>query len=112
VVVDGLLARGAVVQVHDPEAIVTARRAFGDRVAYGGNNYEALAGADALVILTEWKQYRTPDFDRMRALLKEPVIVDGRNVFEPARMARLGFDYVGVGRPRARPDPADTVAGA
>lgn len=107
VVVEGLLERGAAVRVHDPEATLSARRSFGDRVAYGANNYDVLAGADALVVLTEWKQYRTPDFERIRTLLKQPVIVDGRNVFEPARMGRMGFDYEGVGRPRARPNPGN-----
>ena len=106
VVVEGLLARGAAVRVHDPEAMASARAVFGDHVTYDGTNYEALAGADALVILTEWKQYRTPDFGRMRSLMRQPLIVDGRNVFEPTRMAGLGFEYVGVGRPRARPAPA------
>jgi UDPglucose 6-dehydrogenase len=112
VVVDGLLERGAAVRVHDPEAMVTAREAFADRVAYGSSNYDALTGADALVILTEWKQYRTPDFARMRAVMRQPVIVDGRNVFEPARMGGLGFEYVGVGRPPARRDPQPAPAGA
>jgi UDPglucose 6-dehydrogenase len=111
VVVEGLLARGASVRVHDPEAAVAARAAFGDRVAYGGTNYDVLGGADALVILTEWKQYRTPDFTRIRALLNQPVIVDGRNIYDPARMAGLGFDYVGVGRPRVRLEGTSPAAG-
>jgi len=111
VVVEGLLARGASVRVHDPEAGVAARAAFGDRVAYGGTNYDVLGGADALVILTEWQQYRTPDFTRIRALLSQPVIVDGRNIYDPARMAGLGFDYVGVGRPRVRLKGASPVSG-
>jgi UDPglucose 6-dehydrogenase len=98
------------VRVHDPEAIDSARRIFGDRVAYGTSNYDVLPGAHALVILTEWKQYRTPDFDRIRTALEQPVIVDGRNVFDPARMGRMGFDYEGVGRPRARPAGIDAGA--
>ena len=112
VVVEGLLQRGAAVRVHDPEAMATASGLFTDRVAYSGTNYEAVAGADVLVILTEWKQYRTPDFARIRALMNDSVIVDGRNVFDPARMAGLGFDYVGVGRPPARREAAGARAGA
>ncbi|MGH7465379.1 MAG: UDP binding domain-containing protein, partial [Longimicrobiales bacterium] len=102
VVIDGLLERGAEITAHDPEALDAARRVFGDRIRYVENNYDALAGADALVIITEWKQYRVPDFNRIRALLRQPVIFDGRNVFNPARMHELGFDYTSIGRPGVR----------
>jgi len=106
VVINGLLAAGAAVQAHDPEAMDAARRVFGDRIAYAATNYEAIEGADALIIVTEWKQYRTPDFARMRSRMRQPVILDGRNVFDPAVVARAGFEYRGVGRAssaRARP---------
>jgi UDPglucose 6-dehydrogenase len=99
VVVDGLLERGATVTAHDPEAAAAARVVFGDRIRYADTNYEALQGADALVIITEWKQYRVPDFDRMRELMRQPVIFDGRNLFAPDRMREIGFEYVSVGRP-------------
>jgi UDPglucose 6-dehydrogenase len=102
VVVEGLLAHGATVRVHDPEALQMARHVFGDRVAYHENNYDALDGADALLIMTEWKQYRTPDFPRMIQLMREPVILDGRNVFDPRRMRELGFEYIGIGRSGGR----------
>jgi UDPglucose 6-dehydrogenase len=98
VVVRGLVERGARVRVHDPEALGAARRTFGDRVTYCENNYQALEDADALIILTEWKPYRTPDFPRMRQLMREPIIFDGRNLFDPRRMRELGFDYTGIGR--------------
>jgi UDPglucose 6-dehydrogenase len=98
VVVSGLLERGARVRVHDPEAMTEARRLFRDRVTYCENNYTALEDADALLILTEWKQYRTPDFARMKMLMREPVILDGRNLFDPRRMRALGFEYAGIGR--------------
>ncbi len=98
VVVRGLVERGAHVCVHDPEALAVARRTFGRDVAYFESNYDALEGADALLILTEWKPYRTPDFQRMKQLMREPVIFDGRNLFDPRRMRELGFEYVGVGR--------------
>src|SRR5688500_4386300 len=81
VVVQGLLDRGADVYAHDPEAINAAREIFGDRIHYVEHNYDALHDADALVIITEWKQYRVPDFERMREHMREPVIFDGRNLF-------------------------------
>ena len=102
-VVEGLLERGARVQVHDPQALRVARRHFGDRVVYCEHNYDALVGADALLILTEWKPYRRPDFQRMRTLLRQPVIFDGRNLFDPARMRELGYEYHSVGRARVVP---------
>jgi len=99
VIVRGLLERGASVSVHDPVAMDVAKQSFGDAVAYAATNYEALEGADALLIVTEWKQYRTPDFERMRSLMKQPVIFDGRNLFDPATLSARGFEYQGIGRP-------------
>jgi len=97
-VVEGLLKAGAEVQVHDPEALAEARRNFGERVTYHAINYDALAGADALLILTEWNEFRRPDFARMKKLLKQPVIIDGRNVYDPEDMQELGFIYHSIGR--------------
>ncbi|HEX6308916.1 MAG TPA: UDP-glucose/GDP-mannose dehydrogenase family protein [Longimicrobiales bacterium] len=102
VVIEGLLERGAEVTAHDPEATEHARARFGDRIAYAGTNYEALKDADALVVITEWKQYRVPDFERIRRLLRQPLIFDGRNLFNPARMQELGFHYESIGRPAVR----------
>ena len=99
VVVSGLVEAGARVRVHDPEAMQVARTHFGDRVEYCESNYDALPGADALIILTEWKPYRRPDFDRIRSLLARPIIMDGRNLFSPDRMKELGFEYSSIGRP-------------
>jgi UDPglucose 6-dehydrogenase len=96
--VEDLLAAGASVQVHDPEAMDVARGVFGDRVGYHTRNYDAVEGADALLIVTEWNEFRNPDFERLRRLLKEPVIFDGRNLWEPADMAELGFTYHSIGR--------------
>jgi UDPglucose 6-dehydrogenase len=93
------------VTVHDPVAMEAAKDLLGDRVAWAAHNYDALEDADALIIVTEWKQYRTPDFNRMKALLKEPVIIDGRNLFDPDRMSRMGFEYAGIGRRPVRPSP-------
>jgi len=98
--VDGLLAAGARVQVHDPRAAESAHVIFGDRVLYAADPYSAAHGADALVIVTEWLMYRNPDLDRLKALLRRPLIVDGRNLFDPARMRGLGFEHVGIGRGR------------
>jgi UDPglucose 6-dehydrogenase len=98
--VEGLLAAGARVQVHDPRAAESARAIFGDRVLYAADPYSAAHGADALVIVTEWLVYRNPDMDRLKALLRRPLLVDGRNLFDPERMRALGFEYEGIGRGR------------
>ncbi|MDZ4257614.1 MAG: UDP-glucose/GDP-mannose dehydrogenase family protein [Gemmatimonadales bacterium] len=97
--IDGLREAGAKVQAHDPEAMAVARNIWGgDDVGFAADPYAALAGADALVIVTEWLQYRTPDFERMLRALRRPVLIDGRNLYEPARMRELGFQYAGIGR--------------
>jgi UDPglucose 6-dehydrogenase len=96
--IERLLADGATVAAHDPQAAGTARRVFGDRITYAPDPYAALQGADALAIVTEWLVFRNPDFERMKRWLRRPLIVDGRNLFEPGRMRGLGFHYIGVGR--------------
>jgi len=98
VLIDELLAAGATVVAHDPEAIHEAKRRLGDRISYAETNYAALDGADALVIVTDWNAYRTPDFARVKAALKSPVIVDGRNLYDPAKLRALGFTYASIGR--------------
>lgn len=98
--IDGLLAAGARVQTHDPKATDSARHIFGDRVMYAADPYSAAHGADALVVMTEWLLYRNPDFERVRRLLRRPLLIDGRNLYEPERMAVLGFEYHGIGRGR------------
>src|SRR5207249_1336050 len=95
---EGLLAAGATVRAHDPKAMQVARGIFGQRIEYARDPYDAVQGADALVIVTEWLVYRNPDLERMRDLLRRPVLVDGRNLFDPERMRRLGFVYHGIGR--------------
>ena len=101
-VVRGLLGRGAQVAVHDPEAMDEARQHFGDSVSYHRLNYEALQDADALCIITEWNEFRRPDFGRMKKLLKSPVIFDGRNLYEPEVMREHGFTYFPIGRAPVR----------
>jgi len=99
VLIEELLRAGAKVQAHDPAAMETARHHLGNRVTYAGHGFDALAGADALAIVTEWLEYRNPDFARMKQLLKRPLIVDGRNLYDPKKLGRLGFTYDSIGRP-------------
>jgi UDPglucose 6-dehydrogenase len=75
-------------------------RHHGDRIAYAETNYEALAGADALVIVTDWNEYRHPDFVRLKRGLKRPIVVDGRNLYDPKKMAQVGLTYYSIGRPQ------------
>lgn len=96
--VSTLLGAGAKVRVFDPRAMDSARGVLGSDVHYGVDEYEALEGADALVIVTEWLMFRNPDFDRIKRLLSSGVIVDGRNLYEPEAMADMGFSYLSVGR--------------
>jgi UDPglucose 6-dehydrogenase len=96
--IDALMASGAQVRVHDPEALGNVRALYGDRLAYCDRPYGALEQADALAVVTEWNEFRNPDFEVMRRLMRQPVIFDGRNVYDPARMAALGFTYHGIGR--------------
>jgi UDPglucose 6-dehydrogenase len=99
VLIEELLAAGATVQAHDPAAMDTAALHLGTRVMYAGHGFDALNGADALAIVTEWLEYRNPDFAKMKQLLKRPLIVDGRNLYDPQKLGRLGFTYDSIGRP-------------
>ncbi len=98
VLVDELLAAGAQVVTHDPVAMHEAQRRIGDRVTYAASSYEALDGADALVVVTDWNEYRHPDFTRMREALRGAVVVDGRNLYDARKMRALGFTYESIGR--------------
>src|SRR5690606_5655413 len=109
-----LTARGADVVAFDPEAVETTRAVLGEgalgdgSLAYAASLYDAAVGADALVIATEWPEFRRPDLERVRRALKAPeggfpLVFDGRNVFEPERMAAAGFDYHAIGRPHVAP---------
>jgi UDPglucose 6-dehydrogenase len=97
-VIESLLAAGARVQAFDPEAMEEARKIFGDRIQYTHRNYDALHGAAALLILTEWNEFRRPDFERIRNLLAKPIIFDGRNIYDPVDLRKLGFTYYSIGR--------------
>jgi UDPglucose 6-dehydrogenase len=110
VLIDALLAAGVAPRVHDPEALANVRALYGDRLTYCDRPYGALEQADALAIVTEWNEFRNPDFEVMARLMRQPVIFDGRNLYDPARMAALGFTYHGIGRaPSFRP-AADELA--
>jgi UDPglucose 6-dehydrogenase len=100
VIVNELTRRGAQVQAYDPVAMLEAQRVLADVVGFStvASAEAALEGADALLIVTEWREFRTPDFDRIRATLKQPLVLDGRNLYEPELMRSLGLDYVGIGR--------------
>jgi UDPglucose 6-dehydrogenase len=93
-----LLAEGADVQAYDPQATKVAKGIFGSKVTFVGKNYDALKGADALAIVTEWSEFRRPDFEKMRKLMRSPVVFDGRNLFEPEQMKQSGFTYYSIGR--------------
>ncbi len=97
--IDELLKAGANVKVFDPEAMENARKKYDDKLQYAQNMYQALENADALLISTEWNMFRTPDFAKMKKLMKQLVIFDGRNLYRPERMKELGFHYTSIGRP-------------
>jgi UDPglucose 6-dehydrogenase len=96
--ITGLLAEGATVQAYDPEAMKVAKTIFGSKVQYAENGYSALAGADALALVTEWNEFREPDYARMRKLMRQPNIFDGRNIYNPEHMRAQGFNYISIGR--------------
>jgi UDPglucose 6-dehydrogenase len=98
-VIEGLLGKGARIHAFDPVAGTRARQHFGDRIRFAPGPYEAIEGADALFVVTEWNEFRNPDFERAKALMRHPVVFDGRNVFDPDEMRALGFEYYGIGRP-------------
>ena len=98
VIIDALLRKGARLQAYDPEAEATARRIFGDKISYVPHSYDAVKGVDALAVLTEWNEFREPDFSRMRSLMRHAVIFDGRNVFDVEHIRSEGFTYYSIGR--------------
>jgi UDPglucose 6-dehydrogenase len=97
-IIDRLLEAGAKVKAHDPEAMDEARKVFGEKIVYMKDNYEVVRDADALVVITEWNEFRRPNFDKMKSLMKSPVIFDGRNIYDPKEMKECGFTYYGIGR--------------
>jgi UDPglucose 6-dehydrogenase len=98
VLIDELLSENVQLRVHDPEAMANVRAIYGERLVYCDKPYGALEGADGLAIVTEWQHFRNPDFELMRRLMKQPIIFDGRNLYEPATVQGYGFTYYGIGR--------------
>ncbi|CCY25221.1 nucleotide sugar dehydrogenase [Brachyspira sp. CAG:484] len=97
-IINALLTLGAKVKAYDPKAFDFARSLWGDEITYADNAYDALDGADCMLLLTEWNEFRRPDFDKIKSLMKNPVIFDGRNQYEPERMERRGFEYYCIGK--------------
>ena len=102
VLIDQLLSHGVSIRVHDPEAMDNVREQYGSRLTYCAHQEEALADADALAILTEWKHFVHPNFEKMRRLMRQPIVFDGRNLYQPNRMEQAGFTYYSIGRPAIR----------
>ena len=97
-IIESLLSDGATITAYDPEAMEEAKRIFGNRIQLATNNYACLEGADALLLVTEWQTFRNPNFERMKSMMRQPVVFDGRNIYDPVQMRQLGFMYYGVGR--------------
>jgi UDPglucose 6-dehydrogenase len=102
ILIDALLAAGVQLRVHDPEAMNNVRAIYGDRLIYCDRPYGALEGSDGLAIVTEWQEFRRPDFDLMRRLLRQPVIFDGRNLYDAKALTNQGFIYYAIGRGRTK----------
>jgi len=98
VIIEKLLAAGVKVCAFDPEAAANVRKIFGDKIEYAKNPYEAATGADALFLVTEWNEFRSPDWPKLKKLLKHPALFDGRNIYDPEDLRKLGFTYTGIGR--------------
>ena len=97
-IIEELLKEEAIITAFDPEAMANVKKKLGDKITFAASQYDAVKDCDALVVATEWNEFRTPDFDRMVSLMRHKVIFDGRNVYEPGRMKDLGFHYESVGR--------------
>jgi UDPglucose 6-dehydrogenase len=100
VIIDGLVERGARIVAYDPVAMTEARRIYGDAdfIRFATSPLEAASGSDALLVVTEWKEFRSPDFDELKRRLKHPIVFDGRNLYDPSLVKSLGFEYFGIGR--------------
>jgi len=97
-IISDLLQRGAKIQAYDPKAFDLAKFYFGDKITYSKSSYEALSGADCMLLLTEWNEFRRPDFERIKSLLKNPIIFDGRNQYNGDRLIQMGFKYICIGK--------------
>jgi UDPglucose 6-dehydrogenase len=103
VLINQLLEAGAFVRVHDPKSLQNVKAIFGDKIVYCDKAYGTVEGADVLAIVTEWQEFRNPDFDIIRKLMTGSIVVDGRNLYDPPTMASLGFHYASIGRATVGP---------
>jgi UDPglucose 6-dehydrogenase len=97
-IINNLLRAGAIVMAHDPVAMTEARKIFKTKVHFSENDYDVLRGADALAIVTEWSEFRAPDFQKIKKLLRKPLIFDGRNIYNKSELRKMGFTYYSIGR--------------
>jgi UDPglucose 6-dehydrogenase len=98
ILIEKLLEKGAHIQAYDPAAINETRKLFGNRIQYFDDPYEAIRGVDALALMTEWSEFHLPDFGKMSEIMREKVIFDGRNIYDPSEIRKLGFNYYSIGR--------------
>jgi UDPglucose 6-dehydrogenase len=105
-IIQALVQQGGKITAYDPAAMERARDLMGDAISYAGSSYEAARGADALLVLTEWEEFANLDLARLRQELKYPIVIDGRNLYDPETMSSQGFTYYSVGRPAAHPEGA------
>jgi UDPglucose 6-dehydrogenase len=97
-IINLLLAAGAVIEAFDPVAAKETKKIFGERIGYGIKNYDVLRDADALLVITEWNEFREPDFEKIKSLMKNPVIFDGRNIYDGKKLNEKGFTYFSIGK--------------
>ncbi len=97
-IISRLLNKGAKVKAYDPEAMENVKQVFGDKIEFSANEYDAIEGVDALAIVTEWNEFRTPDFDKMKKIMNQPTIFDGRNIYDVQVTRDMGFYYDSIGR--------------
>jgi UDPglucose 6-dehydrogenase len=97
-VINHLLEQGATISAFDPEAMENVKKVYGNKIQFAAGQFDAVSDADALIVCTEWNEFRTPDFDRIASLLKEKVVFDGRNLYEVSKLEELGFSYESIGR--------------
>ena len=110
-IINALLQRSAKIQAYDPKAFDCAKVIFGDRIQYAESSYDALKNVDCMLLMTEWNEFRRPDFDKIKKLMKTPVIFDGRNVYSPKRMAERGFEYYCIGKAAVKEKSLDLISG-
>ena len=97
-IIDKILDSGGIVSAYDPKAMTEIKKIFGKKIQYGKEMYQICKGADALILITEWPEFREPDFNKMKKLLKNPIIFDGRNIYNPSLLKKKGFSYFGIGK--------------